>query len=291
MAATAVEIPTRLLVLGMMHADGTIEASELYPVAEACGQSAEQIRSCLRRLVQEGLFTREGKGANARFRATAAGLAATGATVERNRLAYAQDLHGKGWDRLWRLVAFAVPERRRAGRDAFRDHLRALGGAAVQNGLYVSPHPWHDHVLAEADRLGIAGEVTVATTDDLVVGGERDPRALVRRLWPVEDLQARYDRFVARWEDVPANLVEMRRRREKLPDTEFLPGALGMAVEYFEVFRDDPMLPPELLPRPWPGKRARELVLQSRRLALHLRQAHGRAPLFRVWEDAIEAIS
>ena len=39
------------------------------------------------------------------------------------------------------------------------------------------------------------------------------------------------------------------------PDAEFLPAALAMAVAFQECFDDDPLLPPELLPRPWPGPR------------------------------------
>src|SRR5436190_21116822 len=124
-------MPTRVLVLGMAHEDGTIVASELMPVAEACGQTPEQVRSCLRRLVQEGLFTREGTGRGASYLATEQGLAALGTSLERHRLAYVQDHAGRGWDRRWRLVAFAVPEARRAARDAFRDRLLLLGGAAV----------------------------------------------------------------------------------------------------------------------------------------------------------------
>ncbi|MGZ4717942.1 MAG: hypothetical protein ACXWCB_14740, partial [Acidimicrobiales bacterium] len=54
-ATTEVEIPTRVLVLGMAHHDGTIVADELYPVADACRLTGDQIRSCLRRLVAEGL--------------------------------------------------------------------------------------------------------------------------------------------------------------------------------------------------------------------------------------------
>ena len=190
------EIPTRLLVLGMTHESGTIDAAELYAVAEACGQTADQVRSCLRRLVADGLFVRKGSGATAKFEATPAGLSALGSTIERTRLAYAQDMAGRGWDRQWRLVAFAVPESRRPARDAFRDRLLALGGAAVQGGLYVSPHPWHKDVQAEADRLGLSELVAVATTDDLQIGGERDPRELVRRLWPIEELARRYTTFV-----------------------------------------------------------------------------------------------
>src|SRR5438067_1672373 len=117
----------------MAHEDGTIEAAELYPVAEACGQSPEQVRSCLRRLV----------------------------------------------------------------------------------------------------------------------GGEHDPRELARRLWPVDELDRRYREFAARFSGVPEALADMRKRHQRLPDGAFLPGALAMAVAFNDVFQDDPLLPPELLPRPW----------------------------------------
>ena len=161
MARTTVPVPTvlptRVLVLGMAHEDGTVLASELMPVAEACGQTAEQVRSCLRRLVQEGLFTRDGTGRDARFLATEQGMRALGTNLDRHRLAYVQDHAGRGWDRRWRLVAFAVPERRRAARDSFRDRLLQLGGAAVTNGLYVSPHRWDKDVSGEAERLGLDG--------------------------------------------------------------------------------------------------------------------------------------
>jgi len=285
-----VEIPTRTLVFGMVGEDGTVAAGELYPVAEACGQSDDQVRSCLRRLVGEGLLVRSGTGRDAHFVLTGDGMAALGAIVERTRLAYGQDAAGRGWDRQWRLVAFAVPEQRRLARDTFRDQLRSLGGAAVQGALYVSPHQWHKDVMARAERLGIADAVTTATTDDLDIGGESDPRELARRLWPVEDLAARYRRFIKQYSSVPETLAEMRTRHERLPDTAFLPGALAMAVGYLECFNDDPLLPPELLPRPWPGRAARDLLVRSRRLALVARQARGRPALFRLFDDAIDAI-
>jgi len=289
-AETTVEIPTRVLVLGMTRHDGTVAAEELLPVAEACGQTAEQVRSCLRRLVTEGLFTREGSGRAAVYAATPAGMAALGSVVERQRLAYAQDAAGRGWDRRWRLVAFAIPESRRAARDAFRDRLIALGGAAVHNGLYVSPHRWDKDALGEADRLGVAAHVTVASTDDLDVGGQHDPRDLARLLWPLDSLGDRYQRFVDTYADVPTALAAMRARRQRLPDAAFLPGALEMGVAFQACFDADPLLPPELLPRPWPGRAARELLVRSRRLALQLREAHDRPALFRAFDDLVESI-
>jgi phenylacetic acid degradation operon negative regulatory protein len=217
-------------------------------------------------------------------------MAALGQSVERQRLAYAQDAAGRGWDRRWRLVAFAIPEVRRAARDAFRDRLLALGGAPIHNGLYVSPHRWEKDALGEAERLGVIDHVTVATTDDLEVGGVRDPRELALRLWPVAELAERYARFAENYADTPTALTEMRSRHERLSDAEFLPAALAMGVSFQECFDNDPLLPPELLPRPWPGRQARELVVRSRRLALQLRAAHDRPRLFHAFDDLLASI-
>jgi phenylacetic acid degradation operon negative regulatory protein len=275
----------------MSHHDGTILASELYPVAEACGQTAEQVRSCLRRLVSEGLFTRDGEGRGAVFRATPAGMRALGASLERTRLAYAQDAAGRGWDRRWRLIAFAIPETKRAARDAFRDRLLELGGAAVHNGLYVSPHRWEKDVLADAQRLGVEAHVTVASSDDLEIGGLSDPRQIAARLWPIAEVSARYQRFIDEYTAVPASLERMRRERRRLTESEFLPGALLIGIRFTECFNTDPLLPPELLPRPWPGRTARDLLVRSRRLGILLREQHNKPQLFAPFDDVIESIS
>ena len=63
-----------------------------------------------------------------------------------------------------------------------------------------------------------------------------------------------------------------------------------MTVAYLACFNDDPLLPPELLPRPWPGRAARDLLRRSRRLALAAREAGGRPALFRLFDDAVDAI-
>ena len=104
-------VPTRLMVLGLAHRDGTVLGSELYPVAAACGISDETVRSCMRRLINDGLFIRDGEGRDAVFRASNAGKAALDVTQQRHLTAYAQDAAGRGWDRRWRLVAFAIPDR------------------------------------------------------------------------------------------------------------------------------------------------------------------------------------
>ena len=277
-------------MLGMTHEDGTIRASEVLPVAEACGQTADQVRSCLRRLKAEGLFERDGSGRDAVYRATEAGSAALGAYIERTRLAYVQDAAGRGWDRHWHVVGFAIPEPRRAARDAFRDRLLQLGGAAIQNGLYVSPHPWHKDVRSAAQQFDVTEFMTLASTTDLDVGGEHDPRELAAKLWPIDKLAAQYARIVEDYASAIPTLEDMKARKEKLPDSAFFPMALGMAVAFGNAFNRDPLLPPELLPRPWPGRAARDLVARARKMAVALRELPGRPALFRLYDEAVEAL-
>ena len=284
---TAVEVPTRVLVFGMARPDGTIDAGELYDVAAACDQTSEQIRSCLRRLVTEGLLEREGNGRTATFRTTPIGDVLRLGSMQRHELAYRQDRKGQGWDGRWHLAAFAIPENKRSARDRLRDRLLDAGAAVVNNGLYVSPRAWEDEVREIAKRLEVIDRLTLASTDDLEVGGIRSARELARSLWPIDELGASYTRFVADHEYVVPILAGLRQRHTRIADADFLPGALRMVIAFQEVFLRDPLLPPELLPRPWPGRAARDLLLNSRRLALRLREAHERPALFAAFDEFI----
>lgn len=281
------QLPTRMLVLGMLGEDGSLQLDELAPVAGACGTGPEQLRSCLRRLVAEGALERDGAGRSAQYRATAGRLEALHGHRARLRRAYELDAGATAWDGRWHLVAFAIPESERTARDAFRDRLRMLGGASIQGGVYVSASAWQAGIAAAAKDLRVEGFVTYATSDDLCSGGVREPRELARRLWRLDEVSARYAAFVALYAPVMPALAAMRARREALPDEAFLPGALAMAVAFTPCFDADPLLPAELLPQPWPGTRARELLIASRRLALELREAQGRPRLFHFFDSTI----
>jgi phenylacetic acid degradation operon negative regulatory protein len=278
----------RIVVLGMTEEDGSLDRAELAAVAEACGITDTQIALCLARLEAEGLY--EAAEGAATAQATAAGLVALGKTVERTKLAYAQDAAGRGWDRRWRLVSLDLPVGDVAQGAALRERLRTLGGAPIHESLFVSPHPWDVEVHAAAQTLGLLPSITTASTDDLVIGEVSDPTALVQRLWNLDELAQRYERFVAEYGGVPEALEEMRKRKERLTDTEFLPGALMMAMRFQECFNADPLLPPELLPRPWPGRAARDIVIRSRRLGVLARERHDRPRLFRTFDEALEAL-
>lgn len=103
-------------MFGLARADGTIDGAALCDVADACGQTSEQVRSGPRRLVIEGLLQRDGAGRQATFHSTATGDALRLESLERHELALRQDPRGQGWEGRWHLAAFAVPEDHRPAR-------------------------------------------------------------------------------------------------------------------------------------------------------------------------------
>ncbi|MFJ7199732.1 MULTISPECIES: PaaX family transcriptional regulator C-terminal domain-containing protein [unclassified Streptomyces] len=268
------EVPTRLLVHALVREDGTVDAGELYEVAGILGMSDQQVRLCVKRLVAEGRFTHVGRGRKAVLRAIADTTGVIAPDADHVRHAYRQDRGLAPWDGTWHLFAFAVPEARRAARDTFRDKLLRLGAAPVQGGLYASANPIEGLVEAEARHLGVLPAVTFLTSKDLRIGTTREPRQLASSMWPLKDIAARYDRLSTLAEsclqamngtgntEATGRAGGTRRGTNDLyvPEAERLTMAVELAAEVTRAMEPDPLLPPELLPYPWPGSRARELA-------------------------------
>src|SRR3546814_1857124 len=56
-----VDVPTRILIEGLLRTDGTVDGHTLYATADALGKTDQQVRLCIKRLVTEGKFTQEGR--------------------------------------------------------------------------------------------------------------------------------------------------------------------------------------------------------------------------------------
>ncbi|WP_458317987.1 PaaX family transcriptional regulator C-terminal domain-containing protein [Mycolicibacterium brisbanense] len=250
------EISTRVLLESMVRADATIDTGDLYAVGNALGMTDQQVRLCIRRAVTEGQFTQEGRGRRALLRASAALRKALDPDVEFVRYAYEQDGGHAPWDGRWHLVAFAIPESLRPARDAMRDGIVRLGGAPIQGGLYVSANPWEPHVATLVAELDVAQYVSHLTTTDLTVGEHTAPQQIAARLWPLDDIAARHHRLLEFTRTCAAAL------RDDPPGTERLRIGIELATEFTWAMEPDPLLAPELLPRPWIGATARAAFAQ-----------------------------
>ncbi|MEV2278465.1 PaaX family transcriptional regulator C-terminal domain-containing protein [Nocardiopsis sp. NPDC049922] len=249
-------IPTRLLVHALVRGDGTVDAGELYSVAGLLGMTDQQVRLCVKRLVKEGRFTHEGRGRKAVLRATPDATGALDPDVGFVRHAYRQDRGLAPWDGVWRLFAFAVPESLRTARDALRDTLLHLGSAPLQGGLYVCANAITPLVEIRARELGVLSTLTHLTSTDLRVGELTDPTALAAALWPLDEISARHVRLA----DLARACLARLDAPEALTGPERLTMAVRLAAAFTEAMEPDPLLPPELLPRPWAGAEARRLA-------------------------------
>ncbi|MFH9426135.1 PaaX family transcriptional regulator C-terminal domain-containing protein [Streptomyces sp. NPDC017529] len=276
-----IEIPTRMLVHALIREDGSVDADELYTVANTLGMSDQQVRLCVKRLVTEGRFTHEGRGRKARLHATADTTRTLAPNADFLRHAFRQDAGHTPWDGVWHLAGFALPESARTARDSLRETLVHLGGAPLQGGLYVCANAWEPYVEEAAHRLGAHDALTLLTTTDLRKGTTQEPAELARCLWPLQEIADRYHRLTR---IAQPRLARLTGPAALSPST-LLTIAVELAAELTRAMEPEPLLPPQLLPHPWPGTHARHLVARCW-AALHERD-HGetRPALFHLYTD------
>jgi phenylacetic acid degradation operon negative regulatory protein len=231
---------------------GEVGLGDVFDVAGVLGVEEQPVRLALRRLVVAGAVVQSGRGRAALL--TWTGAAGRRAALDAEYWRFAADLDRgvEQWDGVWSLLAFSVPESRRADRDALRAVLTRLGAAALTPGLYLSPYDLGPALTAELPGRDPALDLTVARASQVHHGGlpveERIPE-----LWPLDDLRAEYavlDRAVDRWAEHAAEGEPVLRLAARI--------AVGAAVE--TAVGPDPLLPPTLLPADWPGAWVRARV-------------------------------
>nr|WSX54370.1 transcriptional regulator [Streptomyces sp. NBC_00974] len=270
-----------MLVHALIREDGTVGADELYSVANTLGMSDQQVRLCVKRLVAEGRFTHEGRGRKAELHATADTTRALAPNADFVRHAFRQDAGLAPWDGVWHVAAFAVPESARGARDALRETLVHLGGAPLQGGLYVCANAWEPYVEEAAHRLGAHDALTLLTTTDLRRGAAQEPAELAARLWLLEEIADRYHRLSRIARPRLAQLTDPA----GLSPSALLTIAVELAAELTRAMEPDPLLPPQLLPQPWPGTQARELVARCWAALNEREDDEARPTLFRLYAD------
>lgn len=63
---------------------------------------------------------------------------------------------GRSWDGKWHIVAFDIPEKRKAGRDALREKMDNLGMVQLQKSIWAWPYGCRDEIdfIAELFEVG-----------------------------------------------------------------------------------------------------------------------------------------
>ncbi|MEM9465228.1 MAG: PaaX family transcriptional regulator C-terminal domain-containing protein [Actinomycetota bacterium] len=248
---TELATPTRAFVLGIADDAGAIDAAALYEAADAVGFSSTRVRLTLRRLVESGSVTVDGRGRSAAIRLTPAGLDERRTDLTWVAAAHRLDAGLDIWDGVWHLAAFEIPERSRAARDAVRGALVDLLCGSLSGGLYVSPWPIERWIAPVAHAHGVTDRMTYVQSTAMSVAGRQDPLGIAMAVWPVERLAAGYADFVERWS--PAVVAPPADRAEAVRM------AFTASAEIEGLLRIDPVLPAVALPDDFAGPAARRL--------------------------------
>jgi phenylacetic acid degradation operon negative regulatory protein len=192
------------------------------------------VRTAMSRLAADGWLEREKVGRNSFYR-----LAEKGRDTFAAATRHIYDPPPSDWSGRFELLLIANGEEREAAREA----LKNAGFGSPLPGVWLAPSGVP--VPREASR---AIRLEVSAEDD-------SGRRLLRESWPLDRTADAYVKFANTF----APLRDWISRREMLGDLDAFIARILLIHYYRRVVLRDPLLPPQLLPKDWPGRAAREL--------------------------------
>lgn len=179
------------------------------------------------------------KKGNACFRLTSSGQKSF------ERLYPIYRLSGQPWDRKWRVVIFDIEEKEKRARNALRQKLISLGFGELQKSVYITPLDVLSDIKEFLRENGLLGKVFVFEAKELL---GYSPKTIAGYVWKLNRLNERYKDLINDSRNLLSdNEISMKKIKEKL----------------FELIRQDPMLPKELLPDDWQGSKIKKLLLKK----------------------------
>ena len=233
-----------LTILGefVLPRDGRAWTQSLVDGLATHGVGERNARQAIARTADQGFIESERVGRRARWCLTARGLELL--TVGTARI-YGFGTDGDEWDEHWLVVLCAVPEDQRAKRHHLRSRLAFAGFGFLTPTVAISPHSDREAlanaVLRDLDLVG-ASAVFHAEAGSLTPA-----RDLLSRAWDLDELAREYEAFVAAFGG----------RRPSTDDDRFA-ALVGLVHEWRRFPFVDPEIPERLLPRRWPGRRAKQ---------------------------------
>jgi phenylacetic acid degradation operon negative regulatory protein len=233
-----------LLGRHVLHLDKAVASGTFIAVLARLGVSEEAARSTLNRMVRRGHLRRQPVSRRTYLSLTPRthALLSDGET----RI-FGQDPQPRRGNDTWTLLSFSIPEARRNDRHSLRVRLAWEGFGLLRDGLWLAPG--RVDVVELIDDLELRGHVEVFLAHAVE---PTDVAQIVQQAWDLDELRARYDAFLERW-DVDRPALE-------LPDA--LARQIMLITEWRQLLREDPHLPGQYLPGNWPAVRASKTFTQ-----------------------------
>lgn len=139
------------------------------------------------------------------------------------------------WDGRLYLTTYDIPETKANERHFLRDTLRRIGCGRLQDSVWVTPYNPIDTLRSFIDEHGLTGTIIVSDVGKDGAIGEEDIRALIVRVYRLNEINGRYDEWLKETEDYIDH---------------------WMVIRFLTILKDDPQLPFVLLPPWWKGDKA-----------------------------------
>ena len=148
----------------------------------------------------------------------------------------------------WTLLAFSIPESRRAERHAIRQLLGRLGFGSLGNGVWIASAQRQPDVREALQAAGLEGYVDLFQAE---YTGFIDVADFARRCWDIDSLAATYRSFIA----------DVRDRLKHRPgvNAQTFVDVVVTNNAWRRIEFTNPALPRSALPRDWPREDARHL--------------------------------
>lgn len=229
---------------------GAVTLGSLIRLVAPFGVTERLVRTSVGRLAAEDWLESARAGRLSEYALSASGRTRFAAATRR--------IYGTAspeWDGCWTLVMF--PELHGAERQVVRDELAWAGFGEPSSGVFMHPGCTPAEAHERLETLGVAKSAVILRTNGEPHAIHADA-ALVRAGWQLDELGARYQRFVRAFEPVSE---AMARGAVPAPESAFALRTL-LVHEYRRILLRDPWLPTALLPRDWAGSAAYELCRQ-----------------------------
>ncbi len=149
----------------------------------------------------------------------------------------------QNWNQKWCLVIFDIEEKNKTLRESLRRKVTKLGFGQLQKSVYISPYDFSDDLAESFSEEKILGQVLVLICRHRLMG---DPKKLAEKVWPLKELNRRYQIIFDRLKGVDEEKKEAE--------------IFDIRTEILDLFEADPFLPKELLPNNWVGNKIVKLI-------------------------------
>lgn len=171
-------------------------------------------------------------------------------------------LQKKAWDKKWRMAVYDIEEINRRVRNSFRNKLKELGFAQLQESVWITPHDFLKDIYEFLEINELLSKVVLIETENFFI---EDLKELANKLWHLEEINNLYKDIYLQltqkgiYKKCPykQNIVQ-KKNDDRTKNSE------NLKEKIIKVFFSDPHLPEELLPYDWFGEKIRELIKRKK---------------------------